>query len=188
MTQANINIANSDGLTYRLAVNNALAAIGSDNAGPTAPINPYASMLWLNTALTPPVLYRRDTLNASWGVESTGGGGGNTLPRKPFTQLSSVAGVLTIDLNSGEGLFYLEPTENVTSIVVTYTPTPSIDEAAYFQLVIQQDATARTIAIPASWKSLSGAYTAPAANKVGIIECVSYNSGTTWLMTAVTEA
>lgn len=186
MTQANINIPDSDGQAYRIAVNSALAALGTDNAGGTAPVTTYANMLWLNTSLTPPVLYRRDTTNTSWNVESTGSAG-STLPKKPFTQLSSASGVLTINLNSGEGLFYLEPTENVTSIVVTYTPTPSIDEAAYFQLVIQQDATARTFTLPASWKSLSGTYSAPAANKAGIIECVSYNGGTTWLMTFVTE-
>lgn len=116
--------------------------------------------------------------------------GDNTLPRKTFQELESVSGVLTLDLDSTTGLFHHTLAENITNVSVIYTTTPGVtSEAAYFQLVLKQHSTAaKTVALPASWKSMSGTFAMPVTlGASAIIEGTSYDGGATWLVTFVLE-
>lgn len=116
--------------------------------------------------------------------------GDNTLPRKTFQELESVSGVLTLDLDSTTGLFHHTLAENITNVSVIYTTTPGVaSEAAYFQLVIKQHSTAaKTVALPASWKSMSGTFAMPVTlGASAIIEGTSYDGGATWLVTFASE-
>lgn len=98
------------------------------------------------------------------------------------TDLSIVAGVVTIDLNGGRNRnFRLSLTANVTSVVFTNLPTSP--GAAWFDLEIKQDATGgRTFAIPGTLKALGGSDTAiqSAANAVTILSAKTWDQGTAW--------
>ena len=125
---------------------------------------------------------------------NAGGGtpteGDNTLPRKNFSTLTSSSGVLTLDLDATTGMFYHVLTENITSIVVNYVPTLGVtNEAAYFQLVIKQHASAaKTVAFPASFKVMgTGWEMTTTLGDFVIVEGVSYDEGATWLVTFVSE-
>lgn len=63
-----LNIPNSDGLTYRLAVNEALKANATDHAGTTAPVETWPHMSWLDTSATPATLKRRNDANDAWEI------------------------------------------------------------------------------------------------------------------------
>lgn len=64
MSQHDYVIDNQDGASFRADINNALAAIVSQNSGLTAPENPYAFMLWMDT--TAGVLKQRNAANTAW--------------------------------------------------------------------------------------------------------------------------
>lgn len=64
MSQHDYVIDNQDGASFRADINNALAAIVSQNSGLTAPEAPYAFMLWMDT--TAGVLKQRNAANNAW--------------------------------------------------------------------------------------------------------------------------
>ncbi|MBF0417662.1 MAG: hypothetical protein HQL86_05365 [Magnetococcales bacterium] len=64
MSQASFSIPNQPGASFRADVNAALQALATNSAGPSAPGNPTANMLWADTANQ--VLKIRDTTNATW--------------------------------------------------------------------------------------------------------------------------
>ena len=61
-------IANDAGAAVRARLNDVIAALQSSNAGATAPSSLAAGMLWLDTALVPPALKRRNATNTDWEV------------------------------------------------------------------------------------------------------------------------
>ena len=65
---ASFTIANDAGAAVRARMNEVIAALQSSNAGATAPSSPTAGMLWLDTALAPPALKRRNATNTEWDV------------------------------------------------------------------------------------------------------------------------
>lgn len=71
MAQHDYNIANQSGQAFRADLNNALAAIVSNNSGASAPSTTYAYQLWIDTSTTPATIKRRDASNSSWIVIGT---------------------------------------------------------------------------------------------------------------------
>jgi hypothetical protein len=67
MAQTNsYEIENDSGAVVRGRMNEVFSAIQSSNAGQTPPPNPEPGMLWLNTSVTPSVLFRRNAANDEW--------------------------------------------------------------------------------------------------------------------------
>lgn len=64
MSQHDYAIENQDGASFRADINNALAAVVSQNSGPTEPAAPFAYMLWQDT--TAGVLKQRNAANNAW--------------------------------------------------------------------------------------------------------------------------
>ena len=65
---ASFTVATDAGAAVRSRINEVIAALQSSNAGATAPSSPTAGMLWLDTALAPPALKRRNATNTEWDV------------------------------------------------------------------------------------------------------------------------
>ena len=59
-------IENALGVDVQADLNGVLAAIRTNNSGPTAPLNAVPGLFWLNTSVTPNVLYSRDGTNTAW--------------------------------------------------------------------------------------------------------------------------
>ncbi len=66
MAQHDYVIANGTGAAVRSDLNNALAAIVSQNSGPVAPPTTYAYMPWADTGSSPPVFKIRNAANNGW--------------------------------------------------------------------------------------------------------------------------
>lgn len=66
MAQHDYVIANGTGAAVRSDLNNALAAIVSQNSGPVAPTTTYAYMPWADTGSSPPVFKIRNAANNGW--------------------------------------------------------------------------------------------------------------------------
>jgi hypothetical protein len=66
MAQHDYVIANGTGAAVRSDINNALAAIVSQNSGPVAPTTTYAYMPWADTGSSPPVFKIRNAANNGW--------------------------------------------------------------------------------------------------------------------------
>lgn len=64
MSQHDYVIENQDGASFRADINNALAAVVSQNSGLTEPAAPFAYMLWQDT--TTGVLKQRNAANSAW--------------------------------------------------------------------------------------------------------------------------
>jgi hypothetical protein len=64
MAQHDYNLANQSGLAFRQDLNNALAAIVSQNSGATEPSTTYAYQLWGDT--TAGLLKQRNAANSAW--------------------------------------------------------------------------------------------------------------------------
>lgn len=64
MAQANINLPNSDGMTYRNNNNDALEAMATGFSGATTPTTTFPFMTWVDT--TDNVLKRRNETNSQW--------------------------------------------------------------------------------------------------------------------------
>lgn len=100
-------------------------------------------------------------------------------PLKPVTTLTSVAGVLTIDLSRGE-YFAVTLTENITSIVMTGVPTSGFG-ASFLLWITQHASAAKTVTFPAAfdWDGGTVGAVSTAVGKVDILACSTRN-GTTW--------
>lgn len=116
-------------------------------------------------------------------IADLGGGGGSANPsHNAFHDLTITSNAITLDLNN-YGYFGVTLTANITTVTMS---SPTTGEANFFTLRIKQDATgSRTWTNPASWKFPGGtAYTvSSAANKVDLVQGISYDDGTTWLVT-----
>jgi len=73
MAQHDYVIANADGATVRLDLNNAFAAIVSNNSGATEPTDTYAYMWWADT--TSGLLKQRNAADSGWVTVATLAGG-----------------------------------------------------------------------------------------------------------------
>jgi len=96
------------------------------------------------------------------------------------TTLSISSGVVNIDLSAGD-LFDLSLTANVTSI--TFSNLPGSGKGQCIFVRMKQDATgSRTVALPSSFKAVSGSDTAVqlAANAYTCIALTSVDNGTRW--------
>jgi hypothetical protein len=98
--------------------------------------------------------------------------------------ISSSSGTLTMDLSAGS-TFETTLTENITTFTTTGVQS-NTSYASFFTLKVKQDATGgRTFANPSSWKFPGGVGYVPssAANAIDILQGISYDQGTTWLIT-----
>jgi hypothetical protein len=96
------------------------------------------------------------------------------------TALSIAAGVVNIDCSLGN-YFALALTANVTS--VTFTNLPAAGRGQSIAIRAQQDVTgSRTVALPASFKAITGSDTAvqSAASAWTILHIESFDQGTRW--------
>jgi hypothetical protein len=66
MAQHDYAIADASGSAFLADLNNALAAIASNNSGAAAPSTTYAYQLWADTGSTPPTLRQRNAANNAW--------------------------------------------------------------------------------------------------------------------------
>jgi hypothetical protein len=66
MAQHDYNLANQSGLSFRQDLNNALAAIVSQNSGSSAPSTTYAYQWWIDTSVSPALLKLRNAANSAW--------------------------------------------------------------------------------------------------------------------------
>lgn len=66
MAQHDYNIANQSGQAFRADLNNALAAIVSQNSGASAPSTTYAYQYWVDTSTSPATLKQRNSSNNAW--------------------------------------------------------------------------------------------------------------------------
>lgn len=66
MAQHDYNIANQSGQAFRADLNNALAAIVSNNSGASAPSTTYAFQYWVDTSTSPATLKQRNSSNNAW--------------------------------------------------------------------------------------------------------------------------
>lgn len=66
MAQHDYVIDNQSGAAFRADLNNALAAIASQNSGATAPTTTYAYQIWIDTSGSHPMLRIRNAANSAW--------------------------------------------------------------------------------------------------------------------------
>ena len=77
MAQHDYDIANQSGSAFRADLNNALAAIVSDNSGSSAPTPTFAYQTWIDSSTNPATIKRRDASNANWVTVGTVDGAGS---------------------------------------------------------------------------------------------------------------
>lgn len=100
--------------------------------------------------------------------------------RSTVTALSIAAGVVNIDYSLGD-YFTLALTANVTSI--TFSNLPGAGNGASLAVRLQQDGTgSRTVALPASFKQITGSDSAvqSAANAYTVLMITTFDNGTRW--------
>lgn len=99
---------------------------------------------------------------------------------RPVVTLTSVGGVLTIDLSRGE-LFQVTLTENIASIVITGTPGPTFG-TTFMLWIIQHATSPKTMAFPVAfdWDSATVETISSSAGKVDLLACSTRNGGTSW--------
>lgn len=66
MAQHDYDIANQSGSAFRADLNNALAAIVTQNSGASAPSTTYAYQIWVDTSTTPATIKLRNASNSGW--------------------------------------------------------------------------------------------------------------------------
>lgn len=96
--------------------------------------------------------------------------------------ITSASGTLTLDLSKNSN-FYTTLHENVTTLTLSNLQS---GKANFFTLMVEQNGTGGyTVALPASWKHPSGtAYVASsAAGAIDLVQGITYDGGTTWLIT-----
>lgn len=111
---------------------------------------------------------------------STGPTGNVNFSHAPFVALSIVSNAVDIDLSQG-GLFRLVLTANVNTTTMSGVTN---GEANFFTLQISQDGTGgRSFTPPASWTFSTGDYVvSSAAGADDLLQGISYDNGTTWLV------
>lgn len=112
-------------------------------------------------------------------------GAGSNTSYVAFKDISSVSHVLTLDL-SKDSNFTTTLTEDITTVTIS---NPQTGKANFFTMLVQQDGTGgRTWTNPASWKFATGTVYSPtsAAGSIDLIQGISYDDGTTWLITFAT--
>lgn len=111
-------------------------------------------------------------------------GAGSNTSFQAFGSPASASHVLTLDLSKSSN-FSTVLTENVTTVTLSNL-TAGAANANFFTLLVKQNGTGGwTFANPASWKFPAAAsYTASSsAGAVDLIQGVTYDQGTTWLIT-----
>lgn len=98
------------------------------------------------------------------------------------TALTSSSGVVNIDLSLGN-YFTLALSENITSI--TFSNTPGAGFGQTVMLRITQNASAKTVAWPASfkWESGSAGAVSTGSGAIDILALTTFDNGTAWQAT-----
>ena len=109
MAQHDYDIANQAGAAFRADLNNALAAIVSQNSGATAPTTTFAGMFWLDTGTSidsnGPWLRQRNTANTAWGgVLQVDVGLIDALQAQAYTAFTSAGAAPTYTLSPAPAL------------------------------------------------------------------------------------
>ena len=66
-------IANDAGAAVRARINEVIAALQTLSAGPTAPVDTRAGMIWLDTSTSPAALRIRNSADTGWDTLLDGG-------------------------------------------------------------------------------------------------------------------
>lgn len=106
--------------------------------------------------------------------------GGSGSDRTSVNALSISSGVVNIDCSLGD-FFTLSLTANVTSI--TFSNLPVSGKAAALAIRLRQDGTGgRTVALPSSFKAISGSDTSvqSSANSYTVLHLETFDQGTRW--------
>lgn len=116
------------------------------------------------------------------GVFDAGGGGGGG-PVVDFVEMVLTAGAADVDLSSGADEYHVVLTEALTALSIS-NPDMTAGKLNRFRLVIQQDNTGGWMTtIPANWTMIGEAATIMrAASACEVLDLVSYDNGTTWLV------
>lgn len=133
-----------------------------------------AGKAWIDTS-TGFVLKVRNATDDGW--DEIAGGGGTE--RNDVTALTSSSGAVTVDYADGD-YFTFALTEDVTSW--TFDNLPGSGKAATLMIQITQDASARTVAWPASfiWAGGSADSVSTGSGDVDVLAITTFDNGTTW--------
>ena len=115
------------------------------------------------------------------GADGVDGADGTVnLRHAPFIDLDISAGAVEIDLAEG-GVFRLILDADATTVTMAGVTN---GEANFWTLHVKQDATGgRAFTPPASWTFSTGDYVvSSAANSADLLQGISYDNGTTWLV------
>lgn len=118
--------------------------------------------------------------SGAWTPAAGGGGGGGA--REDVTALAT-SGSVAIDYAMGD-YFTLALSGNVSGF--TFSNLPGAGKGASLMVRITQDATARTVAWPASFKWASGGATeavSTGSGAVDVLAITTFDNGTTWQAT-----
>jgi hypothetical protein len=163
MAQHDYTIANADGAGFRADVNNALAAIASQNSGATAPATPHAYMVWADTANNR--LKVRNAANDAWVevmVLSTGEPVNASVLKS--SHIGSTVQGYDADILKADVADVLTRGFASTAVAITDSATPSIDLTAanFFTWTLGAGRTLPNLTLPGAgvWAILlSGSYT-----------------------------
>lgn len=152
MAQHDYSLANQSGSAFRSDLNNALAAIVSQNSGSAEPTTKYAYQYWVDTSTTPALIKQRNAANSDWitlgevdgqtlAADGTSAKPGISfasdidtgLRRNAADDISIVTGgarAITIDSSQNVGVGTYAPVAklNVVSADVGFTPSADADE------------------------------------------------------------
>ena len=109
----------------------------------------------------------------------TGADGGEN-SHAPFLDLTITSNAITITLAT-HSIFMVTLTSNVTTVNMTGITN---GDANFFTLRVEQDGTGgRAFTPPSSWKFATGLYIPSAAlNKADLLQGITYDDGTTWMV------
>lgn len=173
MTQHALTIANQNGASFRSDLVNAIQALGSNNAGPSAPSPTYPNMWWPDT--TAMILKRRNNANSAWlNIMDLATGlivGADIQAYDVNTVKKNVANVFTATQTPDNGTAAVSTTSTVTfdggdqvreytftnGITVTFgAPTGIVEHAMYKFKLKAGDTAARAFAWNAAYKFSGG--------------------------------
>lgn len=176
MSQHDYSIANGGGAAVRGDINNALAALLSQNSGPTAPTVTAPYMPWFDTSAG--VLRVRNAADDGWVLAASGYGAlpvsGGTLSGAVFEQAASIAAA-NIDLAAGS-VFYKTISGATT---FTLSNTPASGKVAAFVLELTNGGAA-TITWWSGIKWAGGSVPLLTASGVDLLGFYTRDGGTTW--------
>ena len=136
MATHDYNLANQDGASFRLDLNNALAAIVSNNSSSTAPATTFAHQIWVDT--TANVIKQRNAANDAWIELWRIDGGFNAKTFSSNVTLNAQSDLRFADSDSSNWVAFQAPATVASNVTWTL---PSADGTADQALVTNGSGT-----------------------------------------------